>query len=96
MIGDEGRKQRRDVRDYLARVDRSNPVVSDTMVDKPPHYNHGSIEAIEYIKQQLGTEFVSYCEGNVHKYLHRWKYKNGVEDLRKAQWYLNCMLENIK
>lgn len=62
-------------------------------VDKPAHYNNGGIEAIEYIHQQLGEGFTAYCEGNVMKYLHRWKYKNGVEDLKKAQWYLNRMIE---
>jgi len=48
---------------------------------------------IEYIKQQLGDCFTEYCEGNVIKYLHRWRYKNGTEDLKKAQWYLNEMIE---
>jgi hypothetical protein len=63
------------------------------VVDKPAHYNNEAIEAIEYIKQQLGKEFGSYCEGNVMKYLHRWKYKNGVEDLRKARWYLDRLIK---
>lgn len=62
-------------------------------VQKPAHYNNGGIEAIEYIKQQLGDNFIDYCEGNVIKYLHRHKYKNGIEDLHKAQWYLNKMIE---
>ena len=65
------------------------------MVDKPPHYNQGGIEAIAYIKQQLGEGFVEYCEGNVLKYLHRWRYKNGVEDLKKAEWYLSRMIEKL-
>ena len=65
------------------------------MVDKPPHYNQGGIEAIDYIKQQLGDGFVEYCEGNVMKYLHRWRYKNGIEDLKKAEWYLERMIEKL-
>ena len=40
-------------------------------------------------------KFVAYCEGNVLKYTHRWRYKNGVEDLKKAQWYLNKMIEEL-
>jgi len=63
------------------------------MVNSPEHYNKGGIECIEYIKQQLGDCFTEYCEGNVIKYLHRWRYKNGTEDLKKAQWYLNEMIE---
>ena len=65
-------------------------------VDKPAHYNNGGIEAIDYIKQQLGHDgFIAYCEGNVIKYGHRWRYKNGVEDLRKKKWYLERMIEEV-
>lgn len=69
--------------------------VYDDMVAKPPHYNQGGIEAIDYIRQQLGEGFVEYCEGNVMKYLHRWRYKNGVEDLKKAEWYLAKMIDKL-
>jgi len=62
-------------------------------VTKPSHYNTGPVEAIEYIKQQLGGEFPVYCEGNVLKYLHRWRHKGGVEDLRKARWYLERLIK---
>jgi len=62
-------------------------------VNHPPHYNKGGLEAIEYIKQQLGDGFSDYLEGNVTKYLHRYKYKNGVEDLKKAEWYLKKLIE---
>ena len=62
-------------------------------VDHPPHYNKGGMEAIDYIEQQLEDGFSDYLEGNVLKYIHRWRYKNGIEDLRKAQWYLNKLIE---
>ena len=62
------------------------------MVTKPLHYNQGHIEAIEYIEQQLGEDVRAYYEGNVIKYLHRYKYKNGVEDLEKAKWYLDQLI----
>jgi len=65
------------------------------IVDKPAHYNNGAIEAIDYIKQQLGDDFYAYCEGNVHKYIHRYSYKNGVEDLRKARWYLDRLIKEL-
>ncbi len=60
-------------------------------VEKPAHYNQGGIEAIDYIKQQLGDEgYRAYCLGNVMKYLHRHAYKGKPkEDLAKAVWYLN-------
>lgn len=66
-------------------------------VTKPQHYNTGGIEAIDYIKQQLGDGFTEYCEGNTLKYLHRWRYKeHPVQDLRKARWYLDKMIEDVE
>lgn len=68
--------------------------VRPDMVNKPEHYNQGGIECIDYIEQTLGDGFGAYLQGNVVKYLHRWKYKGGVEDLKKAQWYLNKMVSH--
>ena len=67
-------------------IDLATPEEWDA-VSKPKHYNQGGTEAIDYIKQQLGDGIIDYCEGNVIKYLHRWRYKNGIEDLKKAEWY---------
>ena len=61
-------------------------------VNKPPHYTTGSVECIEAIQSALGDEYLSYCQGNVIKYVWRYKHKNGHQDLAKAQWYLNEML----
>ena len=73
-----------------------NIIVDDDPVDRPAHYNKGGIEAIEYIEQQLGEGIVDYCLGNTHKYLHRWRYKNGIEDLKKAKWYLERTIETLE
>jgi|SRR5210317_409120 len=73
-----------------------DPTLAKQNVDHPPHYNKGSIEAIAYIEQQLGKGFVDYCIGNVMKYLHRHAYKNGKEDLEKAQWYLQRAVDNYE
>jgi len=63
-------------------------------VNKPAHYGQGSIECIEYIKDVLtDEELIGYYRGNVAKYLHRWRYKNGVEDLKKARWYLEALIQ---
>lgn len=63
-------------------------------VHKPAHYNVGSIEAIDYIKQQTGEGFRDYLYGNAMKYMHRHRYKGKpVEDLRKAAWYINRMIQ---
>jgi len=66
-------------------------------VNNPAHYNNGKVECIEYIRQQLGKEgFIAYCEGNVIKYGHRWRYKNGVQDLKKKLWYLEAMIKEVE
>ena len=63
------------------------------IVTNPDHYNTGEIECITYLRDNLGEEgFLYYCEGNVKKYLHRWRYKNKLEDLEKAQWYLEVLI----
>ena len=64
------------------------------LVNQPPHYNEGSIECIDYLKDSLGDGFDAYLEGSIKKYLHRWRYKQKpVEDLRKAQWYLKRLIK---
>jgi len=63
------------------------------VVNQPAHYNNGNIECIDYIQQQLGDDFAAYLEGNMIKYIHRWKYKNQIEDLRKARWYLERLIK---
>lgn len=62
-------------------------------VNKPAHYNQGSIECIDAMKIVLTQEeFRGYLKGNVFKYLWREKDKNGIEDLRKAKWYLDRLV----
>ncbi len=56
----------------------------------PTHYADKQIEVIDYIRDTLPPSgFVDYCLGNVLKYVSRWRRKGGVEDLKKAQVYLN-------
>ena len=64
-------------------------------VNSPSHYTNGNIECITGIEASFDTaaEFAGYCKGNVMKYLWRYKRKNGIEDLRKARWYLNKLIE---
>jgi hypothetical protein len=57
-------------------------------VNYPAHYNKGNIRCIDYVKDLLTEEgYIGYLQGNIAKYLHRWRDKNGLEDLKKAQWY---------
>ena len=66
-------------------------------VERPAHYNQDGIECIDYIRQVLGLDgFISYCHGNMIKYSHRYRYKgNGVEDMKKAEWYIKRMNEAL-
>jgi len=65
-------------------------------VEKPEHYNQGSIETIDYIVDVLGEyDSIHYCHGNVLKYLgsRMWSKNDPVEDAKKARWYLNKMID---
>ena len=65
----------------------------DDMVNHPPHYNQKGIECIDAIEAATDKGFEYYLQGNIIKYLWRYRYKNGVEDLNKAQWYLSKLVE---
>jgi hypothetical protein len=65
-------------------------------VNHPPHYNQGGIECIEAIKAALGDGFVAYLRGNVIKYLWRCEHKGGIEDLRKAAFYLDRAIKETE
>ena len=67
-----------------------------SMVDNPPHYNKAGIECIEAIRAATGDGYEYYLQGNIMKYLWRYRYKNGTEDLEKAQWYLSKLIEEVE
>ena len=57
-------------------------------VNNPAHYNQGRTECIDAIEAMLSIEeYIGYLRGNSMKYRWRFRYKNGFEDLNKAQWY---------
>ena len=77
----------------------NNYETTDNMVSHPPHYQSKSglevIEAIEAFTEGLvGIEAVD--TGNVLKYICRWKHKNGIQDLEKAMWYLQHLINHVK
>lgn len=81
------------IRDSLKRYEK----VTFDIVAKPTHYNQEGIECIDAIKAALGKQgFVDYCHGNVMKYMWRYKYKNGIEDLKKADKYKEWMNETLE
>ena len=96
--------------DYIKRIDnnKNNPKnnlrssfvpegsIDSDMVNSPDHYTHNGIEAINVIEAKLTDEqYQGYLQGSVMKYLLRSNYKGKRnEDLKKAQWYLNTLVEN--
>lgn len=61
-------------------------------VNNPAHYTAGGIETLDYIKAKV-KDYPSYAAGNILKYVSRYEHKNGIEDLKKAQFYLNDLIE---
>jgi hypothetical protein len=57
-------------------------------INSPAHYTQG-IEAIDYILSWK----MNYLEGNIIKYITRYKFKNGIEDLKKARWYIDRLID---
>lgn len=68
-------------------------------VNHPSHYKSKSgLEVIDVIKAFTAdlTGFRATHTGNVIKYILRWNHKNGIEDLKKAQWYLNDLINELE
>jgi hypothetical protein len=83
---------------YMAEKEKQAMAQSDNiemedMVNSPIHYNKAGIETIDALEAMLVDGFDYYLQGNIVKYLWRFRYKNGIEDLKKAQWYLNKLIE---
>ena len=70
--------------------------MSDEVIISPPHYTSGGIECIHAIKASMSAdEYQGYLKGNLQKYVWRYRHKNGVEDLMKAQVYLNWLIKEL-
>lgn len=72
---------------------KEEPPTSD-LIENQPHYKNQRIEPIELMRKNFSKEeFAGFLQGNVLKYMLRYKDKNGVEDLRKAKTYLTWLIE---
>ncbi len=73
-----------------AKEDKGNDAVNH-----PSHYCQDGIECIDVIKATTKgmSAFDAFCQGNAMKYLFRWHFKNGVQDLKKARWYIDKLIE---
>lgn len=63
-------------------------------VNQPSHYTSGGIECLDAMQAMLSKdEFIGFLRGNVFKYNWRYKLKNGIEDLKKAKFYQDKLIE---
>jgi hypothetical protein len=95
MYGNDFMKYK-DIRDALNAEVVSDEVVDviNDVVNSPPHYKTGGIEAIEGIEASMGPEaYAGYLKGNIMKYMWRYERKGKpIEDLKKARWYLDRLI----
>lgn len=77
----------------MAEAEESDKI---DMVNNPPHYNASGIECIDAISAALGEGYEFYLQGNIMKYLWRYRYKNGMQDLEKAHWYLDKLMTEVE
>ena len=82
----EARKRKKTVRGTMYKPKDYNTQYNN--VHSPKHYNQGHTECIDAIEAMLSDEeYMGYLRGNSMKYRWRFRYKNGIEDLNKAEWY---------
>ena len=83
---------------YLKNEDIKMDENVPDMVNHPQHYTQGGIECIDALKAatvgKRGIEAV--CVANVIKYLWRYEKKNGIEDVRKAKFYIERLLKELE
>jgi hypothetical protein len=73
------------------------PTIEEKDKINPNHYKVGGIETFDYLKAKLTpTELAGFCKGNVIKYVSRADHKGKIEDLKKAQWYLNNLISELE
>ena len=81
----------------INKMFNNNENKQEDNVNHPSHYTFGKIEVMDYIEDKLSdVECEGYFVGNIIKYVSRFRKKNGIEDLKKAQWYLNRLISNME
>jgi hypothetical protein len=91
VLMSKARAIKKEADDVVLEVLVSNPVPTGDLVNHPPHYKVGGIETIDFIEAKQ----LDYHLGNVVKYISRADHKGSkLENLKKAQWYLNRAIEN--
>lgn len=66
--------------------------MSEDIINSPSHYTKWWIEPLEYINSNK----MSYMEGNIIKYLTRYRFKNWLEDLKKCEFYIKRLIKEYE
>lgn len=81
-----------------AKAECCNKEPDADMVNHPSHYTQGGVECIDALKaatvSKTGIEAV--CTANAIKYLWRYEEKNGIEDVKKARWYIDRLIKELE
>ncbi len=87
------------VKRYLGKDDKTMNFNAGTVVDNvnhPSHYETGKFECIDVMLETQGKDAVlNFCLCNAFKYLYRHNRKNGIEDVKKAKWYVDKYIELV-
>ncbi len=83
--------------DVIKEMMKEEVTIKEDIVNHPSHYESGKFECIDVMVEALGVDNVKgFCLCNAFKYIYRHRRKNGDEDIKKAQWYLNKYLELVE
>ena len=82
--------------DFEPAIENESTEQNHDAVNHPSHSTAGGIECIDCIKSALGENFMGFLIGNVIKYTYRYRNKNGLEDLKKARWYLDRAIKDVE
>ena len=78
-------------------VEKHGEDVKPDPVNRPAHYTYGGIECIDAMQAAFGGEAVKdFCLCNAFKYLWRHRNKGGLQDLKKARWYINRLIREME
>jgi hypothetical protein len=90
-------KLEKQVADNVTNFDWSRPMVPSEDKINPDHYKAGGIETFDILRAKLSpTQLAGFCKGNVLKYIMRADHKDKVDDLKKAKWYLDKLIEELE
>ena len=87
-------KSMNDIVQLVLSEEESDSTSTNDNVNHPSHYETGNFECIDVMIETQGKEAVmDFCVCNAFKYIYRHNNKNGIEDIKKAKWYLDKYIE---